>query len=104
MTSFAILAFSFSIFSFSFSIVFYFFRFSFVFIILSFSFSLTNSLFSRFSTFSFSLTKIRLYSCNSVSVFAFVSQFAVEISPVCVLCELRVVQRSTSRMHRVLSE
>ena len=41
---------------------FLFFRFSFVFvfIIFSFSFSLTNSLFSRFLTFSFSLTKITL--------------------------------------------
>ena len=36
------------------------FSFVFVFIIFSFSFSLTNSLFSRFSTFSFSLTKITL--------------------------------------------
>ena len=40
---------------------FLFIRFSFVFII--FSFSLTNSLFSRFSTFSFSLTKITLSLC-----------------------------------------
>ena len=68
VTSFAILAFSFSIFSFSFSIVFYcfvfncflLFRFSFVFVFIIFSFSLTNSLFSRFSTFS--LTKITLPS------------------------------------------
>ena len=67
MTSFAVLAFlfSFSIFSFSFSIVLYFF------VLVSFSFLsffvivlvlLTNSLFSRFSpfSFSFSLTKITL--------------------------------------------
>ena len=41
---------------------FLFFRFSFVFVFIFFSFSflLTNSLFSRFSTFSFSLTKITL--------------------------------------------
>ena len=56
---FAILAFS----IFSFSIVFYFF------VIVSFSFSLTNSLFSRFSTFSFSLTKITLKATGRFLVF-----------------------------------
>ena len=50
---------------------FLFFRFSFVFVFIIFSFSLTNSLFSRFSTFSFSfsLTKITLiggYATKSV--------------------------------------
>ena len=47
---------------------FLFFRFSFVFVFIIFSFSLTNSLFSRFSTFSFSLTKITLVQgCSCVT-------------------------------------